>query len=216
MTRGIIVGNYRDSQNDLHGFILMNGDFTSFDLPDVLETSINGINNSGQLSIRFTDDEGIRHGAIGQLGILCAGLTPTMGCTVNGVSDQLCIGTPNKDTIVGTPGNDVIVGLEGNDTLSGLGGDDAICGGDANAINGGNGKDILSGMDGRDTISGGRGADQIFGGTGNDILGGNDGNDRLVGSGGNDTLNGGANTDTCDGGSGSDAAVMCESITDIP
>ena len=44
------------------------------------------------------------------------GSSPSPGCTVNGVPNQMCLGTPGRDTITGTPDPDVILGLGGNDT----------------------------------------------------------------------------------------------------
>jgi hypothetical protein len=43
----------------------------------------------------------------------CNGQSPTAGCTVNGVANQMCLGTPGDDIIIGTSGTDVIVGLAG-------------------------------------------------------------------------------------------------------
>lgn len=58
----------------------------------------------------------------------CATATPTTGCTVNGVPNQICTGSGFNDTILGTAGDDVIVGLGGNDVLTGRGGADLCAG----------------------------------------------------------------------------------------
>ncbi len=120
----------------------------------------------------------------------CGGRAATSGCTVNGVANQLCVGTSGDDTIIGTTGADVITGLAGRDTISGAPGADIICGGT-----------------GRDTLMGGRGQDQIFG---------QRGDDHLRGGRGNDTLDGGDGNDTCTGGAGTDTAVNCESVNNVP
>lgn len=127
--------------------------------------------------------------------VTCAGLAPTMGCTVNGVDNQLCLGTSGSDTILGTAGPDVIHGLGGNDLIRGLRGNDVICGGRGN-----------------DILFGGSGNDLLFGKRGNDVLKGRRGNDQLFGGRGNDALNGGRGADVCNGGPGRDTAVRCERV----
>lgn len=95
-------------------------------------------------------------------------------------------------TVVGTSGNDALPGTVGSDVIHGLGGNDFIRGGDGNDI--------------------------ICGGNGNDTLVGAGGNDTLRGNNGDDVMNGGPDTDTCNGGShiNGDAAVNCETITNVP
>jgi hypothetical protein len=116
----------------------------------------------------------------------CFGEPVTTGCTVNGVPNQPCLGTPGPDVIRGTTGDDVIVGSGDNDT-----------------INGGNGKDIICGGEGNDTLNGDNGKDRLFGENGNDTLNGNNGDD---------VLDGGAGIDTCNGGNGPDTAANCEKV----
>jgi CSLREA domain-containing protein len=120
----------------------------------------------------------------------CAGQVPSTGCSVNGATEQSCVGTPADDVIVGTAAADVIFGFEGNDTITGAAGADLICGGDGNdTLAGGKGKDQLFGEEGDDTLRAGRGADALDGGNGND---------------------------TCLGGLGSDTAIDCESASNVP
>jgi serine protease AprX len=122
---------------------------------------------------------------------VCNGQAPTSGCTVNGVANKTCLGTPADDVIIGTAGADVIVGLTGNDTVNGGAGDDLICGGSGN-----------------DTLAGGRGADRLFG---------EDNDDVLRGGRGADAFDGGAGNDQCFGGlNGSDGAADCETVAGIP
>ena len=156
------------------GTILTNSVNVSSDTPDP-DTANN------------TDNEGTTVTSV----VLCAGLTPTTGCTVNGVRNQVCRGTTGTDTIIGTNGRDVIHGRGGSDTISGGNDNDTICGGD-----------------GTDTLNGNNGNDRLFGENDSDTLNGNNGNDAL---------DGGAATDTCNGGSGTDTATAsCESRTSVP
>ncbi len=109
---------------------------------------------------------------------------PPSGCTVNGVSNQVCRGTRGRDTIIGTSGPDVIFGLEGNDTIRGKGGNDRIVGGP--------------------------GRDRLIGGRGNDRLQGDAGNDTLAGGPGRDRLNGGKGRDRCKRDAADVRAASCE------
>ncbi|MBI3248893.1 MAG: hypothetical protein HYZ50_20520 [Deltaproteobacteria bacterium] len=83
----------------------------------------------------------------------CETATPTLGCTVNGVLNQPCVGGPGNDVIIGTSGDDVIFGGAGNDKLWGKGGDDVLCGEAGNdSLFGGKGDDTLIGGDGTDKL----------------------------------------------------------------
>jgi Ca2+-binding RTX toxin-like protein len=144
----------------------------------------------------------------------CEGAVATLGCTVNGVRDQPCQGTPGNDVIIGTAGNDVILGGGGNDRISGRKGDDLLCGeeGDDHLVGGpgndtlvgGPGADSLRGNGGNDVLLGGDDDDDLSGGSGMDALDGGLGDDRLRGDGDADALQGGAGSDALDGGRGDD------------
>ncbi|MBI3249745.1 MAG: right-handed parallel beta-helix repeat-containing protein [Deltaproteobacteria bacterium] len=137
----------------------------------------------------------------------CDTATPTLGCIVNDVLNQPCVGTPGKDVIIGTSGNDVIFGGGGNDELRGNEGDDLLCGEGGNDILiGATGNDILIGGAGKDVLRGEVGDDVLDGGSENDRLLGGPGNDDLTGGDGIDTLRGDAGTDTCDG----EKEIACE------
>ena len=47
--RGDIVGRYRDADDNLHGFLLRNGAFSSIDFPDADFTVARGINSEGDI-----------------------------------------------------------------------------------------------------------------------------------------------------------------------
>jgi hemolysin type calcium-binding protein len=142
---------------------------------------------------------------------------PTLGCTVNGVPNQLCRGTAGDDVIVGTPGPDVILGLGGHNILKGGKGADCIEGrpGD-DRLEGEDGADVLFGGGGHDEVRGGKGRDVIVTGSGDDRVQGDEGNDVIRDAGGENLLRGRAGDDviiapgttgTIDGGSGSDVCV---------
>jgi Ca2+-binding RTX toxin-like protein len=153
------------------------------------------------------------------LASLCPSTTPTTGCTVNGMLDQLCRGTAGPDTITGTAGDDVILGRDGDDIIEGKGGNDCINGGgDNDEIVGGAGNDVLFGGSGNNTVLGGGGADVIVTKAGDDKVNGGKGADVVYDSGGtnairgkegedvllaprtNGTVDGGEDTDVCIGG----------------
>ncbi len=127
----------------------------------------------------------------------CDTATPTLGCIVNGVLNQPCVGTPGQDIIIGTSGNDVILGGGGNDELRGNQGDDELCGEAGN--------DLLVGATGNDTLRGGADKDMLRGEVGADVLDGGSENDKLLGGPGNDNLTGGDGTDVLRGDAGTDA-----------
>jgi cysteine-rich repeat protein len=95
----------------------------------------------------------------------CAHATPTTGCKVNGVSNQLCQGTSANDKIIGTSGDDVIVGLGGEDKLKGGDGNDVLCGGAGkDTLQGDLGDDFLDGGPDKDTLNGKKGTDNCLNG----------------------------------------------------
>ncbi|MCC7283013.1 MAG: M10 family metallopeptidase C-terminal domain-containing protein [Acetobacteraceae bacterium] len=123
-------------------------------------------------------------------------------------SDNILIGTPDRDRMYGLGGKDRIEGREENDT-----------------IDGGNGDDLLYGQEGDDLIEGGGGNDFIHGdlglsgpsGDGNDTLRGGLGSDFIIGGGGNDTLDAGADGGAADylfGGTGNDTYIV-NGVTDL-
>src|SRR5262249_11104853 len=60
--RGDIVGLYIDSQGVTHGFLLTDGDFSSVDVPDSIETTADGTNARGDIVGRYTDLNHVTHG----------------------------------------------------------------------------------------------------------------------------------------------------------
>jgi Ca2+-binding RTX toxin-like protein len=134
--------------------------------------------------------------------------TPTGGCTVNGVPNQLCIGTAGKDTVVGTTGNDVIAGLISRDVILGRDGDDRIFGG--------RGNDELIGNRGNDLIAGGEGDDTLLGNEGSDTLLGEAGKDEIKGGTGDDFLDGGPGRDELEGQQGTDTCLNGEQVSGCP
>jgi hypothetical protein len=61
-------GRYTGSDGIVHGFLLVPpSTFVSFDYPDAVETSLNGINNERILSGRYLDDVGLRHSFVARV-----------------------------------------------------------------------------------------------------------------------------------------------------
>lgn len=106
-----------------------------------------------------------------------------MGCTVNSLPGQPCIGMGSTDLIIRTAGPGVIHSLGGND--------------------------MGRGLRGRDTICVGRGNDRSFGQRGRDLLSGQRGNDRLFAQ-REGCLNRGRGNDICNGGRGRDTDGGCK------
>ena len=124
------------------------------------------------------DKGSVEYGAAVPAADPCANAEPTTGCRVNGVKNQLCMGTDDEDKIIGTNGDDVILGGAGNDRINGRKGNDLLCGGDGNDdLKGGKGNDQLQGGDGDDRLRGGGDSDSLFGGAGVDRLDGDKGSD---------------------------------------
>ncbi len=152
----------------------------------------------------------------------CAGAVPTVGCTVNGVRDQICRGTDGNDVITGTKDGDVILGGDGADRIRGGAGDDLVCGegGDDalvgargnDTIFGGPGLDTIRGDSGNDTLVGGDDVDNLIGGSGDDELDGNLGDDRLRAGAGADRLRGGDGIDLVDGAGGVDTCTDTDQV----
>lgn len=182
------------------------GDLDTDTLPDTLHVDGAGLCvtrendtfvSAGRQPIQFASFDDILVGNADCRPDPCATAVATQGCTVNGVRNQPCQGTPGNDVIIGTPGADVILGGGGNDRIRGGSGDDLLCGED--------GDDLLMGGSGNDTLVGGPGNDRLRGNTGNDVLLGGDGDDQLFGDGGTDNLDGGPGDDRLKGGRDADA-----------
>lgn len=80
------------------------------------------------------------------------------------ITNQICTGTADADTIVGSALDDMISGLAGDDQLSG-----------------GAGNDTINGGEGSDHLDGGAGNDRLYGDSGNNsyLFGKGDGNDEI-------------------------------------
>jgi uncharacterized membrane protein len=59
---GVIVGQYTGYHGFVHGFIYFQGQFTSFNYPGSVQTSIRGINNKGDITGYYIDKSGVQHG----------------------------------------------------------------------------------------------------------------------------------------------------------
>jgi uncharacterized membrane protein len=57
---GQIVGSYRDTAGNDHGFLLDQGRYTTFDVPGSQFTSATGINASGQIVGLYSDFDGLQ------------------------------------------------------------------------------------------------------------------------------------------------------------
>ncbi|MEQ1672449.1 MAG: peroxidase family protein, partial [Hyphomicrobium sp.] len=134
--------------------------------------------------------------------------TPDTGAN----SNEVLIGTDNKDLIYMWAGDDTAYGEGGNDTIYGDAGIDRLYGGDGNdTIYGGDSGDLIDGGAGDDKLYGessgtaAAGLDQIIGGDGNDIIHGGIGIDKLSGGAGDDMIFGDGDTDAfTHGGDGND------------
>lgn len=128
--------------------------------------------------------------------VLAAGVAwaATVQCQARVV--QVCLGTPDPDTLTGTSGKDYIRALAGADLVRGMGDNDGITGGKGkDTVEGGAGSDMFlwGGEAGPehlgpytdasdDYVYGGTGGDHIFGGYtqgGTDHIYGEDGNDYI-------------------------------------
>jgi len=63
---GDAVGGWVDAEGALHGFLLAEGNFTSFDFPGSADTIAFGINAAGQIVGRYDDADGSKHGFLAQ------------------------------------------------------------------------------------------------------------------------------------------------------
>lgn len=61
---GDIVGQYRDAQGTLKGFVLGKGGFRSLEMPGAARTSLQKINRSGEIAGSYVDSGGKRHGVL--------------------------------------------------------------------------------------------------------------------------------------------------------
>lgn len=59
---GQVVGDFSDSQNQSHGFLLSGGTYTTIHVPGSVSTGPDAINNAGQVIGAFSDAQGGQHG----------------------------------------------------------------------------------------------------------------------------------------------------------
>jgi hypothetical protein len=59
---GQIAGQYRSADNQMHGFLLSTGTYTSIAYPNATYTSANGITDLGEIVGRHDDSAGHTHG----------------------------------------------------------------------------------------------------------------------------------------------------------
>ena len=64
---GDMVGDYRDGDLGLHGFLLKNGRFTAVDVPGARSTTAFKINNSGQVAGSYVDAGNKTHGFVARV-----------------------------------------------------------------------------------------------------------------------------------------------------
>src|SRR5439155_25432573 len=64
-----IVGGYVDVNNVDHAFLLVNGQFTSFDVPGATSTDAFDIDDSGEIVGVYIDTAGVQHGFVLKDGI---------------------------------------------------------------------------------------------------------------------------------------------------
>jgi hypothetical protein len=61
----LISGNYQNGSDCLyHGYFLMGGNFSEFDVPDSVSTELHGVNNVGDFGGDFTDATGLTQGFV--------------------------------------------------------------------------------------------------------------------------------------------------------
>jgi uncharacterized membrane protein len=61
---GDIVGFYFDDNNDIHGFVLSDGVYTTLDVPGATLTIGQGISNPGEIAGQYNDASGNGHGFV--------------------------------------------------------------------------------------------------------------------------------------------------------
>jgi hypothetical protein len=61
---GWLCGHYLDVQNVEHGFVLIEGNYVTYDYPGGIGTSFNSINNMGLISGLYTTANGVWHGLV--------------------------------------------------------------------------------------------------------------------------------------------------------
>ena len=131
---GVIVGDYIDSANKFHGFIDVNGAFSTIDEPlGVNGTQIYGINDAGQIVGSYTDSNSLQHGFVASLnGVATLENTPLTLSNLS-VSDAGAGSNPILLTLAVEHGT-LTLGSTANLTVSGLGTDDVSLTGTQTAI----------------------------------------------------------------------------------
>jgi len=91
----LICGEYQNGSDCLyHGYFLMSGNFSEFDVPDAVSTEMHGLNNVGDFCGNFTDATGLTQGFVSIGGTI----TPF---SVPGATSTTAVGLNNSNQTVG-------------------------------------------------------------------------------------------------------------------
>jgi probable HAF family extracellular repeat protein len=91
------VGRYQDASLVTHGFLYIDGIFTSLDMPGARATSAQGINNRGQIVGYYEEQDGL-HGFLYDQGVFTFLDVPLLGVPSNTVA----FGINDRGQIVGS------------------------------------------------------------------------------------------------------------------
>ncbi len=230
---GQVVGDYMDANGNTHGFVYNTGTGTYATIDDpnegvvngVTSTTVNGINDQGQLVGFYTDANGNVDGMLATVQQVVAVVTdPTAGSTLavaagsggieaggsnavvlvdRGVGDVQLIANAGDDTLVAGASGDTLAGGPGNDTFftgAGSSGNRIFLGGGQNTV----------AAAGAATVVQSTGNDVVFGGTGTVAFGGQAGSSLLFVANGSgpDTVVAGAGNVTAFAGASSGTEIV--------
>jgi hypothetical protein len=206
---GQVVGDYVDAAGNMHGFVYSIGaaSYTTVDDPNqgtvggVTSTTVNGINDQGQLVGFYIDANGNTDGMLATVqGVVATVTNPTAGSVLRAAqgSGGVAAGGSNAVTLVdNTVGNVDLFANAGNDTLVASAAGDTLVGGPGNdtffagsgSINpgsvtafGGSGSSTFVGGEASTTFIGGSGTSLAFSGSGGGLLWGGSGSGSYVGA----------------------------------
>jgi len=79
---GTVCGDYNTSDGNSHGFFLLGGTFTGYDVPGALSTAVLGINDANDFTGSFSDDGVIGQGFVSLGGIVTSFSVPAATATL--------------------------------------------------------------------------------------------------------------------------------------